>query len=540
MSEAVRVYVPRDSAARSVGADEVAAELTELLDDRITLVRNGSRGLLWLEPLVEVMTPQGRVAYGPVQPEDVVSLLDSGLLEGGDHALRLGLTDQIDWLSSQHRVTFGRVGVVDPLSAADYVGHGGLTGLRRALELGPERVVEEVVASGLRGRGGAGFPAGIKWRTVQQAESEVKYICCNADEGDSGTFADRMLIEGDPFSLVEGMAIAGVAVGASEGYVYLRSEYPDAVATLRAAIQVAYDEGWLGGSVLGSGYSFDLHVRVGAGAYICGEETSMLESLEGKRGVIRAKPPIPALVGLFGRPTVVNNVLTLATVPMILADGGEAYGALGVGRSRGTQVFQLAGNLAHGGIVETAFGISLGELVLGYGGGTASGRPLRAVQVGGPLGAYLPVEQLDLPMDYEAFAEVGAMVGHGGIVAFDDAVDMARQARFAMEFCAEESCGKCTPCRIGSVRGVEVIDRIIADEERPANLALLQDLCEVMVEGSLCAMGGLTPMPVRSALRHFPEDFARPGVAPPGRLRVVLEDRHPAPTATPTATEVSS
>jgi formate dehydrogenase iron-sulfur subunit len=540
MSEAVRVYVPRDSAARSVGADEVAAELTELLDDRITLVRNGSRGLLWLEPLVEVMTPQGRVAYGPVQPEDVVSLLDSGLLEGGDHALRLGLTDQIDWLSSQHRVTFGRVGVVDPLSAADYVGHGGLTGLRRALELGPERVVEEVVASGLRGRGGAGFPAGIKWRTVQQAESEVKYICCNADEGDSGTFADRMLIEGDPFSLVEGMAIAGVAVGASEGYVYLRSEYPDAVATLRAAIQVAYDEGWLGGSVLGSGYSFDLHVRVGAGAYICGEETSMLESLEGKRGVIRAKPPIPALVGLFGRPTVVNNVLTLATVPMILADGGEAYGALGVGRSRGTQVFQLAGNLAHGGIVETAFGISLGELVLGYGGGTASGRPLRAVQVGGPLGAYLPVEQLDLPMDYEAFAEVGAMVGHGGIVAFDDTVDMARQARFAMEFCAEESCGKCTPCRIGSVRGVEVIDRIIADEERPANLALLQDLCEVMVEGSLCAMGGLTPMPVRSALRHFPEDFARPGVAPPGRLRVVLEDRHPAPTATPTATEVSS
>jgi formate dehydrogenase iron-sulfur subunit len=353
-----------------------------------------------------------------------------------------------------------------------------------------------------------------------------------------------MLIEGDPFSLIEGMTIAGVAVGATEGYVYLRSEYPAAVATLRAAIQVAYGEGWLGASILGSGRSFELHVRVGAGAYICGEETSMLESLEGKRGVIRAKPPIPALVGLFGQPTVVNNVLTLATVPMILADGGEAYGALGVGRSRGTQVFQLAGNLAHGGIVETAFGISLGELVLGYGGGTASGRPLRAVQVGGPLGAYLPVEQLDLPMDYEAFAEAGAMVGHGGIVAFDDTVDMARQARFAMEFCAEESCGKCTPCRIGSVRGVEVIDRIIADEDRAANLVVLQDLCEVMVDGSLCAMGGLTPMPVRSALRHFAEDFGKPGVAPPGKLRVVLEDRHPAPTAastgTPTGMEVSS
>jgi formate dehydrogenase iron-sulfur subunit len=536
MTEPVTVYVPRDSAAVSVGADAVAAELSELLGDRIRLVRNGSRGMLWLEPLVEVETAEGRVAYGPVDAGDVVSLLDCGLLEGGDHALRLGRTDEIQWLASQHRVTFTRVGVIDPLSPADYAAHGGLAGLRRALDLAPEQVVEEVVTSGLRGRGGAGFPAGIKWRTVMQAEDEQKYICCNADEGDSGTYADRMLIEGDPFSLIEGMTIAGVTVGATEGYVYLRSEYPAAIAILRSAIETAYGEGWLGASVLGSGRRFDLHVRVGAGAYICGEETSMLESLEGKRGVIRAKPPIPALVGLYGRPTVVNNVLTLATVPMILADGGEAYGALGVGRSRGTQVFQLAGNLAHGGIVETAFGITLGELVLGYGGGTSTGRPLRAVQVGGPLGAYLPVEQLDLPMDYEAFAEVGAMVGHGGIVAFDDTVDMARQARFAMEFCAEESCGKCTPCRIGSVRGVEVIDRIIADEDRSANLVVLQDLCEVMVEGSLCAMGGLTPMPVRSALRHFAEDFAQPGVAPPGRLRVEIEDRHPAPTAT----EVSS
>jgi formate dehydrogenase iron-sulfur subunit len=336
--------------------------------------------------------------------------------------------------------------------------------------------------------------------------------------------------------LIEGMLIAAHAVGASEGYIYLRSEYPAAAATLSTAIEIAYAQGWLGRGVLGSELSFDLFVRLGAGAYICGEETSMLESLEGKRGVIRAKPPIPALVGLFGRPTVVNNVLTLGTVPMILADGGATYGDLGVGRSRGTQVFQLGGNIARGGIVETAFGISLGDLVIGYGGGTASGRPLRAVQVGGPLGAYVPVEQLGLPMDYEAFAEAGAMVGHGGIVAFDDTVDMARQARFAMEFCAEESCGKCTPCRIGSVRGVEVIDRIIADEDRAANLVVLEDLCELMVEGSLCAMGGLTPMPVRSALQHFPEDFARPGVAPPRRLKIELVDRHAAPTAATTAT----
>jgi formate dehydrogenase iron-sulfur subunit len=532
----VTIYVPRDSAACSVGADDVAVELIELLGDLVRLVRNGSRGMLWLEPMIEVETPEGRVAYGPVRPRDVLGLLDSGLLQGGDHALRLGRTEQIEWLSSQQRVTFARVGVVDPLSTDDYVAHGGLAGLRRALELSPEQVVEEVVTSGLRGRGGAGFPAGIKWRTVLQAAAPRKYICCNADEGDSGTYADRMLIEGDPFTLVEGMLIAAHAVGATEGYIYLRSEYPAAADTLRQAIRSAYDAGWLGPDVLGSGLSFDLHLRMGAGAYICGEETSMLESLEGKRGVIRAKPPIPALVGLFGQPTVVNNVLTLATVPMVLADGGEAYAGLGVGRSGGTQVFQLGGNIAHGGIVETAFGITLGDLVQRYGGGTASGRPLRAVQVGGPLGAYLPVEQLDLPMDYEAFAAAGAMVGHGGIVAFDDTVDMARQARFAMEFCAEESCGKCTPCRIGSVRGVEVIDRIIADEDRAANLVVLEDLCEVMVDGSLCAMGGLTPMPVRSALRHFAEDFARPGVAPPKQLRVVLEDRHPAPTAT----EVSS
>jgi formate dehydrogenase iron-sulfur subunit len=406
-------------------------------------------------------------------------------------------------------VTFARVGVVDPLSTQDYEAHGGMVGLRRALELSQEQVVTEVTESGLRGRGGAGFPTGIKWKTVMGAKSELKFVCCNADEGDSGTFADRMLMEGDPFTLIEGMTIAAHAVGATEGYIYVRSEYPDAVATLRQAIDIAYAHGWLGERVLGSDLCFDLAVRVGAGAYICGEETSMLESLEGKRGVIRAKPPIPALHGLFGKPTVVNNVLSLGTVPMILADGPKAFAEYGIGRSRGTQVFQLGGNIARGGIVETAFGITLGDLVQRYGGGSRSGRAVRAVQVGGPLGAYLPVEQFDLPMDYESFAAAGAMVGHGGIVVFDDSVDMAHQARFAMEFCAEESCGKCTPCRIGSVRGVEVIDKIIAGHNRSENLVLLDDLCDLMTDGSLCAMGGLTPMPVRSAIKHFPEDFQK-------------------------------
>ncbi|MEV0311374.1 formate dehydrogenase beta subunit [Nonomuraea fuscirosea] len=506
-SEPTTVYVPRDSAARSVGADQVAERIAETAGPGVRVVRNGSRGMLWLEPLVEVATPAGRVAYGPVRPDDVDGLLAAGLLDGAEHSLRLGPAEEIPWLRDQTRVTFARVGVVDPLSPDDYVAHGGLAGLTRALSLTPEQVVAEVTDSGLRGRGGAGFPAGIKWKTVLGAASELKFVCCNADEGDSGTFADRMLMEGDPFTLIEGMAIAAWAVGASEGYVYVRSEYPDAVATLRTAIDAAYERGWLGKRVLDRDFGFDLFVRVGGGAYICGEETSMLESLEGKRGMVRAKPPIPALEGLFGRPTVVNNVLTLGSVPMIMAAGAAAFAGLGVGRSRGTQVFQLGGNVARGGIVETAFGVTLGELVEGYGGGTRSGRPVRAVQVGGPLGAYLPTSRFDLPMDYEAFAAAEAMVGHGGVVVFDDTVDMAAQARFAMEFCAAESCGKCTPCRIGAVRGVEVIDRIVAGRDRTRDLKLLDDLCHLMTEGSLCAMGGLTPMPVRSALTHFPGDF---------------------------------
>ena len=499
-----RVFVPRDSAARSVGADEVAVLLERAGAD---VVRTGSRGMLWLEPLVEVETAAGRVGYGPVAPEDVDGLVAAGLLDGT--APGLGLVEELDWMRRQQRLTFARVGVIDPLSAAEHEAHGGLAGLRAALALDPADVVSAVTDSGLRGRGGAGFPTGIKWKTVLGAQADIKFICCNADEGDSGTFADRMLMEGDPFTLIEGMTIAAHAVGASEGYIYIRSEYPDAIATVRAAIDIARQQGWLGERILGSELTFDLHVRVGAGAYICGEETSMLESLEGKRGQVRAKPPIPALQGLFGRPTVVNNVLSLAAVPWIVAHGATAYADYGMGRSRGTSVFQLGGNVARGGVVETAFGITLGELVNDLGGGAASGRPVRAVQVGGPLGAYLPVAQFDLPMDYESFAQAGAMVGHGGIVVFDETVDMAGMARFAMEFCAEESCGKCTPCRVGAVRGVETIDRIRAGEDREKNLVLLEDLCMLMTDGSLCAMGGLTPMPVRSAVKHFGEDFAR-------------------------------
>ncbi len=504
------IYVPRDSAATSVGADEVAAAIRGAAREAghdIHLVRNGSRGLLWLEPLVEVATDRGRIGYGPVTPDSVPDLIEAGMLDGADHALCHGPVEELPWLRDQQRLCFARVGTTDPLSTDDFVAHGGLAGLRAALDRTPADVVTEVTDSGLRGRGGAGFPAGIKWQTVLDTSDDVKFVCCNADEGDSGTFADRMLMEGDPFCLIEGMAIAGHAVGATEGYIYIRSEYPDAVNTMRAAIDIAYAQGWLGAGILGSDVRFDLSVRVGAGAYICGEETSMLESLEGKRGMVRPKPPIPAITGLFGKPTIVNNVLTLASVPTILANGGATYAEYGVERSRGTQVFQIAGNIRCGGVFETAFGITLGELVNDYGGGTRSGRPVRAAQVGGPLGSYVPADQFDLPTDYEAFAEAEAMLGHGGVVVFDDTVDMAAMARFAMEFCAEESCGKCTPCRVGAVRGVEVIDRITSGDEPETNLGVLNDLCEVMTEGSLCAMGGLTPNPVRSALLHFADDF---------------------------------
>jgi formate dehydrogenase iron-sulfur subunit len=504
------IYVPKDSAARSVGADLVALAIETESAKRglnISIVRNGSRGALWLEPLVEVVTSEGRLAYGPVTSADVESLFDSGFHLGGEHSLLLGKTNDIEWLSTQDRVTFARVGVVDPLSIVDYQEHGGLIGLRRALSMEPGEIVTEVTQSGLRGRGGAGFPAGIKWRTVMATASDYKYICCNADEGDSGTFADRMLMEGDPFTLLEGMTIAAIAVGATEGVVYIRSEYPGAYETLNCAIEIARDFGWLGKNVLGSGIKFDIRTRIGGGSYVCGEETAMLESIEGKRGVVRSKPPLPAIHGLFGKPTVINNVLTLATVPAILADGAQAYMPKGVGRSVGTQVFQLAGNIARGGIVETAFGTTLDALVNGYGAGTLSGRPVRAVQIGGPLGAYLPATSMTVSMDYESLLAAGGMLGHGGVVVFDESVDMAEQAKFAMEFCAIESCGKCTPCRLGSTRGAETIGKIILGQDVAANKKLLLDLCEVMTDGSLCAMGGLTPLPVRSAMLHFSEDF---------------------------------
>lgn len=500
----MKIYVPLDTAAVAVGADAIAEAIVaeaKARDIPVELIRNGTRGMVWLEPLVEVETEAGRIGFGPMELADVPFLFDD--LES--HAKALGPVEEIPYLARQTRLTFARCGVIDPLSIADYEAHGGLTGLRRALAMTPADVVQEVTDSGLRGRGGAGFPTGIKWNTVLGAEADQKYIICNADEGDSGTFADRMIMEGDPFTLIEGMAIAGLAVGATKGYVYLRSEYPVAIRVMNEAVRIARLNGLLGADLLGSGKAFDMEIRVGAGAYVCGEETSLLNSLEGKRGIVRAKPPLPALEGFLGKPTVVNNVISLATVPVILEKGAQHYADFGLGRSRGTMPIQIAGNVKYGGLFETAFGMPLGDLINDIAGGTATGRPVKAVQVGGPLGAYLAPAKFDTPFGYEEFTAEDALIGHAGIVVFDDSADMLGMARFAMEFCAVESCGKCTPCRIGAVRGVETIDRIKAGDG--AAVELLTDLCDTMKEGSLCALGGFTPFPVLSALEQFPEEF---------------------------------
>jgi formate dehydrogenase iron-sulfur subunit len=506
----VKVYVPRDSSALSMGADRTAKAIQAEAAKRgveVELIRNGSRGMFWLEPMIEVATNQGRVAYAPVQPEDVASLFDADFLNGGAHALNLGLTEEIPYFKKQQRLTFARIGITDPVSLEDYIAHDGYKGLQIALKMSGAEIVKEVTDSGLRGRGGAAFPTGIKWNTVLNAPAEQKYIVCNADEGDSGTYSDRMVMEDDPYVLIEGMTIAGVAVGATQGYIYLRSEYPHALRVLNEAISKANAAGYLGENICGSSHTFHLEVRRAAGAYVCGEETSLLESLEGKRGLVRFKPPLPAIEGLFGKPTVVNNVISLATVPIIMDKGAKYYADYGMGRSRGTLPIQLAGNIKHGGLVELAFGITLRELLYDFGGGSATGKPIRAVQVGGPLGAYLPESQFDTPLDYEAFSKIWAVLGHGGIVAFDDSVDMAKMARYAFEFCAIESCGKCTPCRIGSTRGVEVIDKITTGKDHSKNIKLMRDLSDTMLNGSLCALGGMTPYPVLSALNHFPEDF---------------------------------
>lgn len=507
-----RLFVPGDASARALGADVVVQAITRgaaAMGHRIEIVRNGSHGMVWAEPLLEVECDGQRIAYGPVHAANVPELFAAGFLHGGAHGLRLGPTHQIPWLAHQERLTFALCGQIDPLDYTAWVAAGGRAGLEHALESDAASIVRSITKAGLRGRGGAAFPTGLKWQTVLEQASPEKFIVCNADEGDSGTFADRMLMEGDPFTLLAGMVIAGLATGATQGWIYLRVEYPHARRILEAAIAAARTQGLLGERVLGSARRFDVELRIGAGAYICGEETSLLESLEGRRPEVRYRPPLPAINGLWGRPTVVNNVLTLATVPAILAHGAEWYRDFGAGDSRGTLALQLGGNVRRGGLIEKAFGLTLRELVEDFGGGTRSGRPVHAVQVGGPLGAYLTAAQLDTPFSYEGLAAAGGMLGHGGVVAFDDSTDLLEMARSTMAFCAHESCGKCTPCRIGSTRAEELLARLCAGQAARTEVELLERLCDTMIDGSLCGLGGMAPQTVRSILRGFPEAVAR-------------------------------
>jgi len=489
------LFIPADTVARALGADEIAAALTP---HAASITRTSSRALTWLEPLIEVGTATGRIAYGPITPNDIPDLLAAGFLTGAPHPLRIGAIESHPFLARQSRKTFCRAGLTDPLSLTDYKDHGGLKGLAAAQSLAPEKIIKQVEIAGLRGRGGAGFPTAIKWRTAAATRAPQRYLIANGDEGDSGSFADRLIMEGDPFLLIEGMIIAALAIGATAGIIYIRSEYPASIANLTAALATARAHHLLGPD-------FDIELRVGAGSYVCGEETALMESIEGRAGTVRAKPPLPAISGLYGMPTIINNVLTLAEVPRILAEGGESFRADGIGRSRGTMAVQLAGNIKHGGLIEVPFGITLEELIDDFGGGTASGRPVRAIQIGGPLGAWFPREIFHARLGYEEIAAEGGILGHGGIVVADDTVNMAQMARYAMEVCAIESCGKCTPCRIGSTRGVEILDRVIAGDA--SEIPLLEDLCETMQLGSLCALGGFTPNPVLSALKYFAGDF---------------------------------
>ena len=503
----MNLQISDDSFARALGSDNVEFAFKT---HGINPTRTGSLGLAWLEPVVQLVNSEQQIIseFTNVSVEDVPKIVaqiqsipdqsNGNQSERGLHEL---ITNTHPFLTQQHRLVFDRAGIHPPLELPSF------KLLENLLDHDANQIIAGIETSGLRGRGGAGFPAFIKWRTVADTPSDQKYIVCNADEGDSGTFSDRMLMEGDPFKLIVGMIISGYATGATQGFIYLRSEYPVAKEYLDKALELAYSEGLLGKNVLNSDFSFDIDMLIGAGAYICGEETSLLESLEGKRGQIKVKPPVPAIAGLFEKPTLVHNVISLASVPGIFEIGPKAYAQLGVGKSTGTMPFQLSGNVKQGGLIELPFGPTVNELIYNYGNGALSGRPIRTVQIGGPLGAYLSEAEFDTPLTYEAMAEIGAGIGHGGLVVFDDTVDMKEQAEYAFEFCEIESCGKCTPCRIGSVRGKEALQQFNSNTVDARTLVVIEDLCEVMEKASLCQMGGMTPIPVRSAIQKFPEDF---------------------------------
>jgi formate dehydrogenase iron-sulfur subunit len=489
-----RIYLSNDTSARAAGADRLAEAWES--DTRVALQRTSSRGAFFLEPLVERDGPEGRLAWPLARREDLPRIL------AGEGGVAIG---SIPFLAQQQRITFANFGLTAPLWLDDYRERGGWSGLERAQSLGAQGIIDEIKRSRLRGRGGAAFPVWRKWQTAKDQPADARYVIANADEGDAGTYCDRMIMEGEPFRLIEGMLICARAIGAERGYIYCRYEYPAAMRSMYKALTLAEAAGWLALD----GRRVQIEIVQGAGSYICGEETALLESLEGRRGQVRAKPPYPATAGLHGRPTIVSNVLTFATVPGILAKGGDWYASHGTETSRGTVVLQLGGRVKQPGLVEIPFGATLEEVLHRFGGGMAAGARFKAIQVGGPLGSLFSASHLGIRLCYEAFADAGSILGHGGIVVYDDETDMVELARHYMAFVADESCGKCTPCRVGSVRGREILDRVQAGQGRGRELELLRDLGETMKATSLCALGGRAPYPVLTAMEQFESEFRR-------------------------------
>jgi NADH-quinone oxidoreductase subunit F len=508
-----KILISMGTSGISAGAPEIAEvfarELKRVkLTAKYEIRRVGDRGL-FRDPLVDVIAPEtGRVTYEYVKPGDVPKIVDEHLIKGKPpEALRAG-RDYEQFFASQMRVVLANCGEIDPEDIDDYLTHGGYQALKKVLSLDPEKVIGEVEKSGLRGRGGAGFATGLKWKYCRQAAGEVKYVVCNADEGDPGAFMDRSLLEGDPQSVIEGMIIAGFAIGAAQGFIYCRAEYPLAVKRLDIAISQAKKKGFLGRNILGSEFSFDLTIQQGAGAFVCGEETALLASLEGRRGMPRPRPPFPAQEGLWGKPTLINNVETFATLRSIIAKGADWFSSIGTTKSKGTKIFALAGKVKNTGLVEVPMGTTLREVIYGAGGGAVNKNiAVKGVQIGGPSGGCLPVSLLDTPIDYESITATGAIMGSGGMIVMDETTCMVDMARFFLAFTVAESCGKCVPCRVGLKRMLEVLEEISRGKGKKEDIDFLQELGTTIKDSALCALGTTAPHPVLTTLRYFPDEY---------------------------------
>jgi len=509
------ITVHKGTCGIASGADEIWQKLFDLLkakgesEDAYRIMQTGCVGFCGMEPIITVDLPgQKPVRYRRVDPAKLEQILDRHVL-GGEVQADLVLSEEEDpFFKGQEFVVLRNRGRIDPESIDDYIAHDGYRGLHKAsTRMKPEEIVDEVLRSGIRGRGGAGFPTGMKWKFCMQAKGDTKFVLCNADEGDPGAYMDRSVLESDPHSVIEGMAVAAKAIGSRQGYIYCRAEYPIAVTTLQKAIEAAREYGLLGEDIFGTGFSFNIDLYVGAGAFVCGEETALMASVEGRRGNPRPRPPFPANEGLWNKPTILNNVETLSNIPTIIREGADWYQEIGYEKSRGTKVFALTGAVKNVGLVEVPMGTSLRDIVFSIGGGIPKKRKFKAVQMGGPSGGCLPEDQLDTPTDYEAITKAGAIMGSGGMIVMDDTTCMVDMARFFMDFCQDESCGKCTPCREGTKQILNILERITKGEGRPEDMLTLEELSHIIKDSALCGLGQTAPNPVLSTLRYFRHEY---------------------------------